>query len=204
MNVRVPLGTNDELKGFKPFFKEQRAWAQEQLAASLAGMTSREAAARRGRWEDEKAGLRRRGQLIDSRDALVTGGLCKVLEERGWNREWGDILQQARNPGRSCGSPESGWPEEVNVRLPVDLVNIVLAACWHTSRQALHELERWKARHPRARPTKPSRARCDAVALAEYQELRSKLNHRGDVWREAVASGIRIARTARDAATGVG
>ncbi|MGW2447944.1 hypothetical protein [Streptomyces sp. NPDC001675] len=175
---------------------------REQFTASLAGLDSRVAAARRGRWENEKDEMRRHGRLLDSIDALVTAGLCQVLEERGWNHEWDDIPHQAKAPGRSRGSPDSGWPDQVNVRLPVDLVNTVLAACWHTSKEPREQLQKWHKRHPKARPTKPTRARCDPGALAEYQELRRKINYTGDVWRDAVASGIIIARTARDSAAG--
>ncbi|WP_328508294.1 hypothetical protein OG981_53760 [Streptomyces mirabilis] len=204
VTMRVAFGTRDELDGFKPFFKEQQAWAREQIAVSLTGMTSREAAARRGRWDDEKAELRRRGQLIDSLDSLVTAGLCRALEKRGWNREWDLIPRQAKTRGRTCGSPGSGWPEQISVRLPADLVHTVYAACWHTSKEARDALEKWQTRYPKARPNLPLRTRCDADALAEYRELCAKINHRGDVWRDAVASGIGIARTTLDPATGTG
>lgn len=197
VNIRVAFGTRNELDRFKPLFKEQQAGAREQITASLAGMTSREAAARRGRWEDEKAQLRRRGQLIDSLDALVTAGLCTVLKERGWDHEWDVVPRQARARGRSCDSPGSGWPEQVSVRLPADLVDTVRAACWHTSRQARDALEGWKARYPKVRPNQPVGARCDAEALAEYLELCAKINHRGDVWRDTVSSGTSIARAIR-------
>ncbi|MFH0180659.1 hypothetical protein [Streptomyces cacaoi] len=205
VTVHLAFGTRNELDSLKPLFKEQHARAREQLVASLTGMTSRQAAARRGRWNKDKADLRWRGQLLDSLDALVTAGLCKTLEERGWNHPWNLLPGPAIAPaGRTCGSPGSGWPEEISVWLPADLVHTVRAACWHTSKEGRDALEKWHQRYPKARPNQPLRTRCDADALAEYRELCAKINHRGDVWRDAVASGIGIVRTTLDPATGTG
>ncbi|MFD8220483.1 hypothetical protein ACFV2U_44150 [Streptomyces sp. NPDC059697] len=201
VTAHVSFGTRKELSGLKPFFKEQRAWACEQPMASVAGMDRREAAARRGLWAEEKVVLRRQGRLIDSLDALVTGGLSREVEERGWNREWEACPRQAKAQGRSPGSPDGVWEEPVTVRLPADLVHTVYCACWHTSKDARDLLEKWQASHPKARPNRMSRPGCDAAALAEYQEIRSKIIHRGDIWRAAVITGIGNARAVQRPAT---
>ncbi|MFJ4473131.1 hypothetical protein ACIP2X_37345 [Streptomyces sp. NPDC089424] len=199
----VSCDTRKELDGLKPFFVEQRARARGHPMASTAGLTRREADARRGQWEDRKTELRRSGVLIDSRDALVTGGLCLEIEQRGWNREWEPFPPQARAPGRSAGSPDGAWEKSVTVRLPVDLVNTVYAACWHTSKEARTLLEEWKRRHPKACPKRTSRPGCDEAALDEYRQICAKITHRGDLWRAAVLNGLDKARASQDPATGM-
>lgn len=202
ITAQVPFGTRKELDGLKPFFEEQRTWARDQPEASVAGLTRREADARRGRWGDQKAELRRQGRLTDSLDALATGGLFREIEARGWNRKWAPFPRQARVPGRTPGSPCGIWEESVTVRLPADLVNIVYAACWHMSKEPKARLEEWKRRHPKARPSRASRPECDEAALEEYRQICAKIIHRGDVWRAAVLNGIDNSRTARNPTPG--
>ncbi|MGW2892451.1 hypothetical protein ACWDDN_45575 [Streptomyces griseoruber] len=199
----VSYDTRKDLDGLKSFFAQQRAWAGEQPMASTAGMTRREADARRALWQDQKVELRYTGQLIDSLNALVTGGLFRELEERGWNRPWDPFPRQARAPGRSPGSPRGVWQEPVSVRLPVDLVNTVYAACWHTSKEPRTLLEEWKRRHPKACPNRTKRPGCDEAALAEYRQICATITHRGDLWRAAVLNGLDKARASQDPATGM-
>lgn len=199
----VSYDTRKELDGLKPFFAQQRAWAREQPMASTTGMTRREADARRVLWQDQKVELRYRGRLIDSLNALVTGGLFRELEKRGWNRQWDPFPRQTRAPGRSPGSPSGVWQEPVSVRLPVDLVNTVYAACWHTSKEARTLLDEWKRHHPKACPNRTSRPGCDEAALAEYRQICAKITHRGDVWRAAVLNGLDKARASQGQAPGM-
>ncbi|MGW2447947.1 hypothetical protein [Streptomyces sp. NPDC001675] len=198
----VSYDTRKELDALKTLFAEQRAWARKHPMASTAGLTRRETDARRGLWQDQKSELRREGRLIDSLNALVTSGLFQELEKRGWNHEWDDFPRQARAPGRSPGSPGGVWQEPVSVRLPVDMVNIVYAACWHTSKEARTLLDEWRERHPKACPNRTSRPGCDEASLAEYRQICAKIAHRGDVWRAAVLNGIGNARTAQGPAVG--
>lgn len=184
----VPYGTQAQLENLKMFFDAERARARTLSMASTEGLSRREASARRTLWEEQKEQLRRRGQLTDSLVALVIGGLCREIEAREWNRDWPDVPRQTR--GRWPGSPQGEWPEEVSVRLPADLVQTVRAACWHTCRKEIGLLYAWREQHPKARPTCPSRPRCDAAALNEYKELASKIITTGEIWRAAVARGI--------------
>ncbi|MFF7046514.1 hypothetical protein ACIP4T_31960 [Streptomyces massasporeus] len=116
---------------------------------------------------------------------------------------WDPFPHQARAQGRSPGSPNGVWHEPVTVRLPTDLVNTVYAACWHTSKDALAQLEDWKQRHPKARPNHSTRRNCTEAELAEFQAIRSRITHRGDIWRAAVLQGLqtayRLQPTASDA-----
>lgn len=193
----VSYDTRKELDGLKTFFVQQRAWARKHPMASTAGLNRRETDARRTLWQDKKTELRREGRLIDSLNALVTSGLFREIENRGWNREWDPFPRQARAPGRSPGSPSGVWQEPVSVRLPVDLVNTVYAACWHTSKEARTLFEEWTQHHPKARPNRTSRPGCDEAALAEYRQICARITHRGDVWRAAVLTGLGNARTAQ-------
>lgn len=203
VTVYVSIDTRKQLEGLKPFFKEQKAWAREQPMASIVGLSRREADARRGLWAEKKAKLRREGQLIDSLNALVTGGLCQEIDKREWNRVWDPYPHQARAQGRSPGSPSGVWEAPIPVRLPADLVNTVYAACWHTSKEPSTLLEKWQQRHPKAHPNRTMQPGCDAAALAEYRQICAKITHRGDVWRAAVINGINNARTRQNPAAGM-
>lgn len=156
-------------------------------------MTRREASARRALFREHKQQLRRGGELIDSRDALVTGGLYQELEARGWNRPWPPLPQQSR--GRWPGSSQGRWPKSVCLRLPADLVHTVRAACWHTCSREIGLFYDWRDRHPKAVPTRPTRPQCEKAALEEYEQLAAKVITHGEIWRMAISLGITSATT---------
>ncbi len=189
----ISLDTRRELDNLKPFFQKERMRAKRHPMATTTGLSRREADARRGQWTDRKEDMRRSGTLIDSLNSLVTAGLCREIGQRGWNQTWPPFPHQARAQGRSPGSPSGVWQEPVTVRLPADLVNTVYAACWHTSKNALAQLDEWKQHHPNARPNRHSHQNCTATDLAEYRQICSNIMHRGDVWRAAVLRGITTA-----------
>ncbi|MFJ3518437.1 hypothetical protein [Streptomyces sp. NPDC090131] len=160
--------------------------------ADTNGLSRREAAARRARWAAEKERLRRLGRLCDSRRALVTGGLAKVIADREWDRNVPPALPgQAR--GRWVGSPQGSWPEKLTVELPADLVTTTQAGCWHASREATDALHKWHEHNPGARPNRPEHPRCGLMELDHYQRLAAEILTPGHIWREAVLSGIAAA-----------
>ncbi|MFJ8563229.1 hypothetical protein [Streptomyces sp. NPDC093514] len=192
----LPIGTLQELAGLDAYFAAESRRAKSLPMARTDGLTRREAAARRTLWEQQKVQLRRQGQLVDSRRALVIAALVKVIAQRGWERlDWRSVPGQTR--GRWVGSPEGAWPETLTVELPIDLVWTVLAGCLDVSRPATDELYKWHERNPRAHPNRPVRPRCSPAELAEYHSLASEVLTLGQVWRDAVRAGIDTAIVAR-------
>ncbi|MET9513447.1 hypothetical protein ABZX62_34235 [Streptomyces flavidovirens] len=195
VTARASVGTKDLLVQLRPVLRAERDRARalaQQEPWSTDGLSRREAAARRTRWEEHKAQLRRQGALFDSLDALVAGGLYQELESRGWNRQWPALPRQAR--GRLPGSPQGQWPEKIAIRLPADLVHTARSACWHACSKEINLLYDWRDRHPKALPTRASRSRCDAEALAEYKQLASKVITTGQIWRAAIHRGVTSAK----------
>ncbi|MER6471549.1 RNA-binding domain-containing protein [Streptomyces collinus] len=91
----------------------------------------------------EKDELRRQGRLNDSVNVLVTGGVCQVIEERGWNREWGAFRHQAMVRGRWAprGKTVRGCRQTLdNSGVPVMDVEAVRAALRAHNPTALLEL----------------------------------------------------------------
>ncbi|SDP62063.1 hypothetical protein SAMN04487981_12931 [Streptomyces sp. cf386] len=192
ITARLPYGTRSQLEHLVPFFRAEAARASALPTAPVKGMSRQVAASRRSRWKQEMQQLRRAGELTDTVIALVTGGLVKEIAGREWDREWPDPPHQAYG-GRWPGSPEGAWPEKLTVDLPGDLVHIVRAACWNTSKEGICQLYRWHERHPAARPHCRTRPGCTAEALAEYTQLTSKIITPGVIWRAAFAHGIHTA-----------
>jgi hypothetical protein len=98
--ARVAYGTKDQLKELKALFTAERRRAREiqgQEQWNAAGLAGREAAARRAAWAEHRAGLRRRGELVDTLDVLVACGVRAELAERGW-----DAVAGRHRPRRGC------------------------------------------------------------------------------------------------------
>ncbi|MFB7345002.1 hypothetical protein [Streptomyces hydrogenans] len=190
VTMSVEFGTKEKLEGLKPYFAAEAERVRTLGMTAIVGLTSREAAARRSRWAEEKDEQRRRGVLTDSLRALITGALAQEVAERGWDGlERYGLPHQSR--GRLPGSPQGSWPESITVALPIDLFIAVHAGCWNTSKEAVGKLRDWKERHPKARPNRPSRPGCSPQALEEYQYYAAKVLTTGEIWREAVKRGLK-------------
>ncbi len=193
VTARVAFGTKETLRGFKPLFKAERERAKKLARApewSIAGLSGREAAARRTQWAMFKEHLRESGELVDTLDVLVACGVRAELTERGWDRKWPPLPAQALLPGRWPGSRDGAWPEGVTVRLPSGLVNTVRSACWHTSEEAIGQLRDWRDKYPDALPNRPFRSAREDQALAEYERLAAQVTTVGAIWRAGVSRGI--------------
>ncbi|MEU6503807.1 hypothetical protein I6J42_33710 (plasmid) [Streptomyces californicus] len=190
VTISVEFGTRKKLDGLKPYFAAEAERVRALSVIAAAGLTPREAAARRSRWAEEKDEQRRRGVLIDSMRALITGALTQEVVERGWDRlERYELPHQSR--GRWPGSSQGSWPEKITVDLPADLVIAVHVGCWDVSKEAVGKLRDWKERHPEARPNRPSRPGCSPQALADYQYYSAKVLTTGEIWRGAVTRGLK-------------
>ncbi|MFD8951264.1 hypothetical protein ACFV0B_20665 [Streptomyces xanthophaeus] len=193
VTVCVPDGTTRELAAFKAYFTAERNRAKTLPQATTRGLDRRESAARRSMWARQKEELRRAGELVDSSRALITGGLVRVITERGWDpQQLASVPHQAH--GRWIGDSEYGWAERISVELPADLVNLAKAGCWHVSREATNALHQWRQRNPKARPTRRMNPRCDPEQQAEYERLAAQILTPGAIWRAAVEAGMTIAR----------
>ncbi|MFG3545362.1 hypothetical protein [Streptomyces clavifer] len=190
VTISMEFGTKEKLDGLKPYFVAEAERVRALGVSAVAGLGPREAAARRSRWHEEKDEQRRRGELTDSLRALVAGALVQEVAERGWDGlERSELPHQSR--GRWPGSPQGCWPEQITVALPADLVVTVYAGCWDISKEAVGKLRDWTQRHPKARPNRPSRPGCSPQALAEYQYYAAKVLTTGEIWRGAVARGLK-------------
>lgn len=124
------------------------------------------------------AGLRERGQLLDTVPAVVSLGARRLLAVRGWDHDWPPLPSAARLPGRWPGSVDLGVPERIVVRLDPALVERVRAACWYTSAPAMEQLRDWRDENPGIV--------FDGDALAEYAELSAQVVTPGDAWRDGL------------------
>ncbi|GGX55525.1 hypothetical protein GCM10010341_90410 [Streptomyces noursei] len=97
-------------------------------------------------------------------------------------------------------SSEAAWPRRLRASGPGSCTRGArqtfneCAACWHTSKGTLAQLDEWKQRHPKARPNRRSRQNCSEADLAEYRQICSNITPRGDVWRAAVLRGFSTVR----------
>ncbi|MCM2424254.1 hypothetical protein [Streptomyces sp. RKAG293] len=201
VTARVAYGTKQLLADMRPLFKAERQRARALSTTSpwdWDGLPGREAATKRAQWAMYRAHLREAGELADTLDVLVAFGARAELAARGWDQDWPVLPAQAKNPGRWPGTRDGGWPERVTVRLPAPLVNQVLAACWHTSEDAIGKLRDWRDKHPDMLPTKAFRYAAEDAALAEYEELAAQVTTAGEIWRAAVQRGIAAAPVIRE------
>ncbi|MFE6085993.1 hypothetical protein [Streptomyces virginiae] len=193
ITVCLPGGTLSDLSDLAPYFAGELKRAKADKMADTCGLDRRTAAARRARWEKQKEQLRRSGRLFDSRRALVTAGLVRVIAERGWDRQ--DLpAVPGQSRGRWVGSVNVGFSEQISVDLPADLVVCARAWCYHVSRSPTDALYKWHERNPGATPNRPNRPGCDPDEYAEYKRLSALVLYAGDIWREAVKTGIALAQ----------
>ncbi|GAA3162801.1 MULTISPECIES: hypothetical protein [Streptomyces] len=193
VTVRLAYGTRARLR---ELLCGQRQWRRELAAGerwSTKGLGRREASAVRAAWRQELAGLRERGQLLDSLDALATLGVRREVAHRGWDRPWPACPPQARDLGRWPGSADGGFPEQLSLRLPASLENQVRAACWYASYEAIEALEEWRLRYPQVMPRRRWAPTGLESALAAYDRLAARVITTGEIWRAGIRHGMATA-----------
>ncbi|MEW1837685.1 hypothetical protein AB0392_07005 [Nonomuraea angiospora] len=124
------------------------------------------------------AGLRERGELLDTLDVLTTYAVRVEMARRGWDREWPPVPAIVPRTGRWPGSRDGNWDAKINARIPADLAEQVQAACWHTSAEAIGKLRAWRDVHPEIV--------LEGGPLEQYEELAGQVTSPVDVWRGAL------------------
>jgi hypothetical protein len=190
VTARLPYGTRVRIRQLLSDEKCRYRELTDDERWELAGLTPREAAAVRATRRRELSRARERGELLDSVDRLATLGVRRELQARGWDHSWPDCPEEARGPGRWPGSSDGGFPEKLSLRLPVDLVYQVRAACWHTSADAIAALLDWRDRYPRGVPRRHQAPAGQESALETYRLLAARVTTTGEIWRGGIQRGI--------------
>lgn len=194
VSVRAPLGTHLALTSV---LEQHQAWTQRLQAHHKARLKNLRPA-QRGPLLDEQHrelhALRRQGELLDTRDALVAFGLRQEVQARGWDRPWPDVDLLEIPMGRFPGSSRTGsYPETLALRLPGALVEQVSAGCWSTSRESVHQLWQWRENHApgvlRPDATRPE----EQAAAAKYRRLAAGVTTTGEVYRAGIRRGLHAA-----------
>ncbi|WP_159047826.1 hypothetical protein [Streptomyces sp. WM6378] len=162
------------------------------------GLSREGAAAVRDRWRREIHRLRGEAQLLDTIDTLAACGIGQELGERGWSKDWPAVPSEARAlGGRWPGSRTGGYPESIPLRLPSDLAERVLAACWHTSVESIRKIRKWRDTYPDVVPVAAAPAAAELAGLpdplAEYERLAAQVTTVGVVYRAGITRGIKAA-----------
>lgn len=184
--ARVAYGTRARLE---KRMGAEKAQHRELLHAARGGIDplapADERAERAARVRADLAQMRERGELADTVDALLTHAVRVEMATRGWDVDWPPVPLGAPRAGRWPGSRDGGWPEKIVARLPADLVAQVQAACWHTSKDAIEALRRWRDGHPGVVLSRED--------LGGYEDLAAQVTTPGRVWRAAVARTLPVA-----------
>lgn len=195
----VTTGTRQQVKDVLDIEKSRRIILSSAPAWQTRGLTPEEKAEVRDRWRLEVLRLRDAAELIDTIDTLAACGIARDLGERGWAREWPPIPSEARAlGGRWPGSRNGGFPEGIPLRLPSDLADQVLAACWHTSAISIRKIRQWREKYPGLVPPAaapdPEALRELPDPLAEYERLAANVTTVGAVYRSGIKRGIEAAQ----------
>ncbi|MFI7074270.1 hypothetical protein [Micromonospora sediminicola] len=90
--------------------------------------------------------LREAGTLVGTRTAYVLPALRGLLDERGWTaRRWRPVPRQRR--GRPWGTHDEVFDARVALHLPEDVGELLVRACYWTSRPAVAKLQAWYDQH---------------------------------------------------------
>ncbi|MFJ6753247.1 hypothetical protein ACIQNI_34505 [Streptomyces sp. NPDC091266] len=181
--------------------KRRRLIVSSHSSWQTRGLSREDAAAVRDRWRLEVERLRGSAQLLDTIDALAACGIGQELAERGWDKaakEWPEVPSEARSlGGRWPGSRTGGFPESIPLRLPSELAEQVLAACWHTSVESIRKIRKWRDMYPDLVPSAaaPSADELEGLPdpLAEYEQLAAKVTTVGVIYRAGIRRGIAAA-----------
>lgn len=194
----VVAGTRARMTDALEMEKRRRIILSSHSSWQTRGLSREGAAAVRDRWRLEVERLRGTAQLLDTIDTLTASGIGRELEERGWSKEWPAVPSEARAlGGRWPGSRTGGFPESVPMRLPSELAEQVLAACWHTSAESIRKIRRWRDLYPDMVPpaSAPAADELDGLPdpLAEYERLAAKVTTVGVIYRAGIKRGIKAA-----------
>ncbi|MFE0369504.1 hypothetical protein [Streptomyces tendae] len=195
----VVAGTRQRMKDALDVEKRRRIILSSGSEWQTRGLSREGAAAVRDRWRLEVERLRGSAELIDTIDTLAACGIKQELQERHWAREWPAVPSEARSlGGRWPGSRTGGFPESIPLRLPSDLAEKVLAACWHTSVDSIRKIRKWRDKYPGLVPPAvapgPEEMSRLPDPLAEYERLAAKVTTVGDVYRSGIERGIEAAQ----------
>jgi hypothetical protein len=186
VTAAAQYGTRVKLSRALTRQRQLRTEIRNQPRWSTKGRSRQDAALLRGDLREHLAALRAAGTLLDTIDVLAAFGIRAELTARGWDRTWEPVPAEAVEWGRWPGSPDTGTPERIPLRLPSELVTQVQAACWWTSAAAIRDLRDWRDRHPDlllgVRP--------DEEPLVEYRELSRRVTTTGVIWRAGIKTGI--------------
>ena len=130
------------------------------------------------------AGLRESGELRDSARWVFEHGLREMLAAYDWDKRWPKLPTEGRKPGRWWGSQDHGWAESIPIRIDAGLAEQVRKACWHTSKEAIAELYRWRDRNPEETD--------DVRELTKYWAISSRVTTPGDAWRDGLMRAVAL------------
>ncbi len=192
----VPPGTRQRMTDVLEQEKRRRRILSSADEWQCHGLSRSAAADVRVRWRREVCRLREGGELLDTVDVLATHGIKAELGARGWDGVWPEVPEEARSlGGRWPGSRDGGYPESIPLRLPSELADRVLAACWHTSAESIRGLRDWRDEHPDIEVPRqvPGRPGEWTGPLAEYERLAASVTTVGEIYRAGLRRGLRHA-----------
>lgn len=142
---------------------------------------------------------RQAGELVGTRTAYMLPALRGLLDERGWTaRRWRPVPRQRH--GRPWGTHDEVFDARVSLRLPPNVGELVVRACYWTSRPAVAQLQVWYDQHgdhwrgqlhdPAAQWHGAGPSHAD---LNERELLIAQVVTTGDVLREAISRALGMA-----------
>ncbi|MEU9136907.1 hypothetical protein AB0D33_13205 [Streptomyces sp. NPDC048404] len=193
VTVRVPLGTRLALRSVleqhQAFVRKLRSSHQ----ARLKELTPAQRDVLRAGQHQELLALRRHGGLLDNGNALVTFGLRREVEARGWDRPWPDVDGEGVPMDLLPISGGGGYPERLSLLLPATLVEQVHAGCWPVSKESIGQLGQWRGNHAAGVLRPQATAPEEQAAAAEYRCLAAGVTETGEVYRAGIRRGLHAA-----------
>jgi hypothetical protein len=190
----VEFGTRERMTSALDREKSRRIMLSSEQRWRIQGLSRDQALEVRQRWREHVDQLREAGKLLDVVDVLAAYGIRRELTRRGWNHDWPEVPVEARISNRWPGSHDGGYPESIPLRLPGDLADRVLSACWHTSSEAIRGIREWSAELGIPVPRRPP-STVGEDALAEYERLAAQVTTVGDIYRAGLKHGIGTAES---------
>ena len=201
--MAVHEGTGERLQELMiELREEERAWVVQERneAERRPNPPARRAALREVR--QQLARKRSAGELLGTRQALITYHLNRVLDQRGLRREWPPMPDGQRRPGRPTGRGHTaggGYEERLSIELDDDLADLIERATWHVSAKAREELQRWSDRWGKSPVLATNTLELAAAILGgtpsaddlkRRRELRESIITTGDLLRDALQRAL--------------